>query len=81
MILYIYRHESSKKEREMRERETQNIKQPPDLVCVGVKLISITKIKVSKVDPVACIRELKYENPTGRTTCKLCVIDTLTIRS
>ena len=31
---------------------------------VGVNLIFISKIKVSQVDPVACIQELKYENPT-----------------
>ena len=40
------------------------------VMCVGVKLISISKIKVSKMDLVACIQELKYVNPSRRTTCK-----------
>ena len=60
----------------------ENKEQTPELMCqvsglrcVGVELISISKIKVSKMDPVACIQELKYENPTIRTTCNLCVMD------
>ena len=66
----------------MSEREKQDKEQTPELMCqvsglrcVGVELIFISKIKVSKMDPVACIQELKYENPTIRTTCNLCVME------
>ena len=52
----LYCYWSSKKEREMRVREKQNKEQTPELMCVGVSEADfISKIKVSQVDPVACV--------------------------